>query len=51
VTPFVLVAVFALGLLLTLFGAGFLGFLCIAGSAGVGGYTALKHPERLRIGR
>jgi hypothetical protein len=50
-TPFVLVAVFALGLLLALFGAGFLGFLCIAGSVGGGAYLALKHPERLRIGR
>lgn len=50
-TPFVLVAVFALGLLLTLFGAGFLGFLCIAGSVITGGYLAVKSPERLRIGR
>jgi hypothetical protein len=48
VTPFVLVAVFALGLLLTLFGAGFLGFLCIAGSAGVGGYFAVKNPAKLK---
>lgn len=50
-TPFVLVAVFALGLLLTLFGAGFLGFLALIGSSGTGLYLALKKPERLRIGR
>lgn len=46
-TPFVLVAVFALGLLLTLFGAGFLGFLCITGSAGYGAYLAVKNPRKL----
>jgi hypothetical protein len=46
--PFVLVAVFAVGLLLALFGAGFLGFLCIAGSVGYGGYTAVKNPAKLR---
>lgn len=47
-TPFVLVAVFALGLLLTLFGAGFLGFLCIAGTVGYGGYLAVKDPAKLK---
>lgn len=50
-TPLVLLAVFALGCLMALFGAGFLGFLFIAGSAGTGGYLALKHPHMLRIGR
>lgn len=48
-TPFVLVAVFALGLMLTLFGAGFLGFLCIATSVGYGGYLAVKNPARLKL--
>lgn len=47
-TPFVLVAVFAIGLLLTLFGAGFLGFLCITGAVGSGIYLGVKHPERLK---
>lgn len=50
-TPFVLLAVFALGLLFVLFGAGFLAFLCIAGSVGAGTYLAVKRPEKLKIGR
>ena len=47
-TPFVLVAVFAVGLLLFLFGAGFLGFLCVAGSVGTGIYLGVKHPRMLK---
>lgn len=50
-TPFALLAVFAVGLLLVLFGAGFLGFLCLAGSVGYGGYLAVRKPERLRLPR
>lgn len=50
-TSLVLLAVFTVGLLLTLFGAGFMGFLCIAGSIGTGVYFAVKHPDRLSIGR
>lgn len=50
-TPFVLVAVFAVGLLMFLFGAGFLGFLLVAGSVGSGIYLAVKRPEMLKIGR
>lgn len=46
--PFVLVAVLALGLALALLGAGFLAFLCIAGSIGTGGYLAVKHPNMLK---
>lgn len=47
-TPFVLVAVFALGLLLVLLGAGFVGFLCLAGSVGTGAYLAIKNPNALK---
>lgn len=51
VTPFVLAAVFFVGLVMALFGAGFLAFLCIAGSVGTGLYLAVKDPSQLRIGR
>lgn len=50
-TPLVLLAVFALGCLMALFGAGVLGFLAIVGSAGTGAYLAVKHPHMLKIGR
>lgn len=50
-TPFVLAAVFFVGLVMALFGAGFLAFLCIAGSVGTGLYLAVKDPSQLRIGR
>jgi len=43
-----LVATFLLGILLMFLGAGFVGFLLLAGSIGGGIYLGVKHPNMLR---
>lgn len=43
-----LVATFLIGLLCLMFGAGFLGFLLLAGSVGGAIYIGVKHPRMLK---
>jgi hypothetical protein len=44
-----LIATFLVGLLCLVFGAGFLGFLLLAGSVGSGVYLGVKHPRMLKL--
>lgn len=43
-----LAAMFVIGILCFLFGAGFLGFLLLASSIGGGIYLGVKHPRMLK---